>query len=592
MPWSRLRALRSRLLLIPLLIPLALLAGAAAPAGAATPEPEPGSQGSSEPESWSYVEYTGERSYVNFDGEGKRDRYGPDEQVAGIRCDDGGCSWYGIAVPAPLGELPPPDFEDGTATTTVSWPSAGDVCDETYEQNGTMTITATATSLVIESLEDPSGWKDCGGGSRSLYWGTETRYEGTLSGGNVCVLNGAPCPPKEIAEEDRPRGRAAAPDSSSPTRLSELPTPAETLSPLQIGLAVAATVVLVVLMALPTALLNSAVSKGADSGAAWWRAVAGRSSAPAPLQRLGARAGRLRARVAAAGKGLPLAAATVLAAAIVSAFIQPAFGFTPESWRMLLSLAIGFAVDVVLGWFVLIWLMRRLQPDAVPVFEARPATLLVVLGAVVFTRVSGFEPGIVFGLVAGVAFGTALATAARARVALVTLGWGLALAILAWIAYAVIAGSSAADDDGVLIAFVQETLSTITIAGIAALPIALVPLRGLTGHDVWLWSRWAWGGAYAAGLLAFFLVLMPMPFAWGEVHRSLWAWIGAYLLYAAVAAAAWLVITQPWRRVGSAEDAATGDAATEPARDSATEPDDADGDGAAADRDGAAVPRA
>lgn len=82
----------------------------------------------------------------------------------------------------------------------------------------------------------------------------------------------------------------------------------------------------------------------------------------------------------------------------------------------------------------------------------------------------------------------------------------------------------------------------------AALPIALVPLRGLAGHAIWSWNRGVWAGCYAVGLFAFFVVLMPMPFSWGDVSWSLWAWIGAYLTYAAVAITAWLLLARPWER--------------------------------------------
>ena len=85
------------------------------------------------------------------------------------------------------------------------------------------------------------------------------------------------------------------------------------------------------------------------------------------------------------------------------------------------------------------------------------------------------------------------------------------------------------------------------VGGIAALPIALVPLRGLTGHDVFRWNRLAWGAAYAVGLIGFFVVLMPMPFSWAGVHINLWVWVGVYVGYALLAVVAWLVISRPWK---------------------------------------------
>ena len=87
----------------------------------------------------------------------------------------------------------------------------------------------------------------------------------------------------------------------------------------------------------------------------------------------------------------------------------------------------------------------------------------------------------------------------------------------------------------------------------AVLPVALFPLRGMTGHDIFLWNRAVWAIAYAIGLIGFFFVLMPMPFAWQGVPLELGVWVGLYLLYAVGAVAIWAVVTRPWDRSGKAE---------------------------------------
>jgi len=210
---------------------------------------------------------------------------------------------------------------------------------------------------------------------------------------------------------------------------------------------------------------------------------------------------------------------------------------------------IGWALDHWLNtspWFLLILLVRRTTPTATARFRFAPASLLVVVIAVLFTRLTGFQPGIVFGLVAGVVFGTVIAVAEKARLALIGLGYSFALALVGWVAYSVIA-SSTGSHPGAPIVFVQETLSAMAIGGIAALPIALVPLRGLAGYEIWRWHRWLWALAYAVGLVAFFVVLMPKPFSWATVGWSVWAWGGIYAAYALGAVILWLIAARPWR---------------------------------------------
>ncbi len=336
----------------------------------------------------------------------------------------------------------------------------------------------------------------------------------TRVSGDLCLLDGS-CTPAVTLH---------AVEADDPSVLSALTTPAAAAEPANLLWAAAVATVLVLLVAFPTHLLNSAIEHGTERAGAWWRA---RRAATA-----------LRVR-----NGWPVAALGLVAASVISGFVSPDFGFNAASIRVFASILLSFVLEAVVGWLLVIWLVRRLSPDATPSIRFAPLTLLIVAAAVLFTRLTGFQPGIVFGLVAGVTFGAALATSGKAKAALATLGVAFGLAVLAWIGYGLLDGV-----EGAGLVFVRETLSSVAIGGIAALPIALVPLRGLTGYEVFAWKRWAWITAYAVGLLSFFLVLMPRPFSWAEVPLSIGAWIGIYLAYAAVAVGLWLALVRPWTK--------------------------------------------
>jgi hypothetical protein len=140
-----------------------------------------------------------------------------------------------------------------------------------------------------------------------------------------------------------------------------------------------------------------------------------------------------------------------------------------------------------------------------------------------------------------------VATAEKARLSMISLGYSFVLAIVGWAGFSAIA-ATVGPHPAAPVVFVQETLSSMAIGGIAALPIVLVPLRGMAGFEIWRWNRWIWGSAYAVGLLGFFVVLMPKPFSWATVGLSVWTWVGIYLAYAITAVVLWLVITRPWRK--------------------------------------------
>lgn len=410
---------------------------------------------------------------------------------------------------------------------SLDLPETGDSCADRDTRAEQIVIAAgerfqATVTLPVQAVAQ------CDASSTSQRWGTIYTWDLDLVSGDPCAIDET-CPeptPTAVAAPVTAEPTDRGP--SSPTVLSTLPTAGSALTPGNALWAALGTVILVLLIALPTQLFNRASEVATDRVASWW--AARRGGRPARGMTV---------------TGLPAAAGGVAIAALISAFVDPAFGFNAASLRMLGSIATGFLIDVVIGWFVVIALVRRVRPGAVVSFEFRPLTLLIVVAAVLFTRLTGFEPGIVFGLVAGVVFGGLLAGAERARVTLVTLGYGFAAAVLSWLTYSAL---TLVPEPAAVLVFLQETLASIAIAGIAALPVMLLPVRGLVGRDVWQWNRAAWAVSYAVGLAGFLLVLMPMPFSWATVSASIWAWGGLYAAYALAALGVWLAVERPWRR--------------------------------------------
>ncbi|MEP6482091.1 MAG: hypothetical protein ABJA94_08810 [Rhodoglobus sp.] len=438
-----------------------------------------------------------------------------------------------------------------------SYPDPGNTCDDNYVGPYTITITATGNELRASFDLTFAGDVDCPDGTTITYGAAHVDITAAVTSGDTCYIFAA-CPtahatpvpvsaPAPIAPDDTYTG-GTAPDA--PSTLSTLPTVTSALTPQNAVWAVAMTTVLVILIALPSHLINVALEHGTERLGAWWRRVrpARAIARPKPAASTGP----------ISWTGWPLAAGGVLIASLISSFVSPSFGFNGSSVRVFLSILVSFLLDAVAGWFVVIWLVRRATPTATAGFRFVPATLIIVAAAVLFSRLTGFQPGIVFGLVAGVVFGAALATAEKAKVALVPLVYSFGVAVIGWVAYSVIVAAAGAHPDGVAL-FAKETFSAMAIAGIAALPIALIPLKGLAGYEVFSWNRWVWGASYAVGLFGFFLVLMPLPFSWQSVSLSIWVWVGIYLAYALAAVLAWLLIVRPWKR-----EAAT-DTETEPA---------------------------
>jgi hypothetical protein len=405
----------------------------------------------------------------------------------------------------------------------------GDICGAVFwTPPGTMIVDATAAGITITRNASGTPTAPClGPGAGSITITFVVTDHGTVSGGNACVLDGS------CAEVAPAPGTAPASGAAKPGTLSTLPTVADAGRPANALWALGFAIVLVLLVALPAQLLNMAAEHGSGRVSEWWARIRRPREWPAALKRL---------------SGWPLAIAGVVVASVISAFVDPRFGADPgSSLRIIASILLAFIVDVALGWVLLLLFLRRTMPDAQARLRFVPASLLLVVAAVVFSRITGFQPGIVFGLVAGVVIGATIARTDKARVALLGLGYSFAAGVLGWIGFAIVAAVAGRDPSAGLV-FLQETLSAIAIGGMAILPVALFPLRGMTGFDIFIWNRVIWGVAYGIGLFGFFFVLMPAPFAWQGVPLQLGAWVGLYLVYAVAAVGIWAAVTRPWKR--------------------------------------------
>jgi hypothetical protein len=415
-------------------------------------------------------------------------------------------------------------------------PASGDYCAGSWVGPGRLVVDATSAGLHITQTLG-AGHQACADYTAGSY-----ALDAALVSGELCHLDDSCVTPTPVAVASvtptHHRRDSASPPADQPSVLCNLATVTEAFTAPNILWAAGGTVVLVLLVAFPSSLLDSATEKGAERLAAWRARRRGARGATAPTE------GAPRSGVA--WRTLPVAALGVVAASLISSFIDPTFGFNIVGLRVFLSIFASFLLDAVAAWFLLIWVVRRRDPGAAASFRFTPASLIVVTIAVLFTRLTGFQPGIVFGLVAGVAFGSVLADAVKARLALIGLGYSFVLGLAGWFGYSALVG--AIDHPSVLALFIEELLAAMAIGGIAALPISLVPLRGLLGGEIFAWKKGAWAAAYALGLLAFFLVLMPKPFSWTTVGLSVWVWGGLFAAYAVVAVALWLVLARPWRR--------------------------------------------
>jgi hypothetical protein len=342
---------------------------------------------------------------------------------------------------------------------------------------------------------------------------------------------------------------------TDPSVLSGLRTFTEALpTPVQTGVIAGGAVALMLVVGWPAALLNSVVGSRYD-GLVRWVQKRFRRRPKTETPDAAAKPSRLPGWLMWPGFAL---------AAVIGAFVDPDFGWNPMSIRVVLTLFASFVLFNLVTWAIVRAIARRIQPDSEPLLRFRWGSLVLVILAVVIARLLQLEPGIIFGLVAGVAYGTALRASRSAIIALVGSGFGLALALVAWVAYSLLAPVAAASPESVPLVVGTEFLAAVTVKGVSSLPLALLPFGTLDGGKVIKWRKVAWAVSYAIGLAAFMLVLLTIPKAWGEIPGDFVRWLvlfGGYALIAVVlwAVNAWLVKRRPPKEtpIGEQPDAIT-----------------------------------
>jgi hypothetical protein len=225
-------------------------------------------------------------------------------------------------------------------------------------------------------------------------------------------------------------------------------------------------------------------------------------------------------------------------AAILGAFVDPDFGINLMSLRLVVTLFFSFVLFNLLTWAIVRRVAVRLQPDSDPYLRFRWGSLIVVLLAVLVARLLGLEPGVIFGLVAGLAYATSLQAAKSAVVTIVGSAIGLGFALVAWIGYSLLAPF---EIDNFAYVFLVEFLAGVTVKGVSTLPLSLLPLGNLDGAKLFGWKKVAWAVSYVVGLAAFMIVLLTIPKSWGEIPGDFLKWLILFGAYALVALVVWAV---------------------------------------------------
>ena len=226
--------------------------------------------------------------------------------------------------------------------------------------------------------------------------------------------------------------------------------------------------------------------------------------------------------------------------ALISSFVDPAFGLDLRSVAVFLGFLVGLIV--VLASFKLPPILaRRRRTGELGQLRPLPWALVIAAVFVLVSRIGNLQPGYLYGIVLGAIFVTDVSDRDEGRETFYGAVWTLVAALLAWAALTWLR-SLGIPEDGFGATLLETAFAAILVAGLEAAAFALMPLRFLPGYTLYRWNRPVWALLWLAGLFAFFHILIgPTSGYVSELSPAAFvAALGVFAAFGALSIAIWL----------------------------------------------------
>jgi hypothetical protein len=302
-----------------------------------------------------------------------------------------------------------------------------------------------------------------------------------------------------------------------------------------IGQSMLIALVLLALLALPALLVNATIRENRDDIQQWL------SNNGSRLKRSGQMLGRIPRVLSLGG--------VILGGSVLFALLDPAFGLNLTTAAEVMGLlgallALTFAHDLARRSYV----KRRFRTSGR--LMVSPAGVVVALCLVLVSRAFHLQPGLIFGLLTGLAFSKRLTDRDAGHSLAVATFLVLAVSFVAWFAWAPVkSGVATSPNPGFWMITLDTLLVTIWVAGVESIVFALIPMRFLDGEKLMAWSRAGWLVIYYLCLFVFVQTIMqPTTERFGE-QPSVISLAAALFGLTVVATGVWLYSALRHRRL-------------------------------------------
>jgi hypothetical protein len=310
------------------------------------------------------------------------------------------------------------------------------------------------------------------------------------------VSTASPLPPVPGANAFPATTRVGAPGASRSTFVLALRTPRQVSTSLgAIGRSSLITVLLIVFITFTSQIFDKTFMGNYDEIMRWF------SSGRHVLDRMLKPVSRLL------GGWLGLALLAPAAAALY-AFLDPHFSLAQTSSQALVLGIAGSLLVITLAHELSTAAFIRSRYGDIGHLRVFPASLAAGVACVAISRLVKFEPGYLYGILAGVAFRKELTKADEGRALAVAKITTLVVSLGAWIAWLPIAEKAARPRAGLAVLVGDALLAGVFVTGLEALAFGLMPMKFLDGHSIKSWSTLAWAALFGLSMLGFVHILL------------------------------------------------------------------------------------
>jgi hypothetical protein len=234
-------------------------------------------------------------------------------------------------------------------------------------------------------------------------------------------------------------------------------------------------------------------------------------------------------------KTQPAAFATVvIGGAFLGGLLDPEFGANLRSVLNVFALALAICAGIVIPMFVAQGFYRASGSSARLQVRALPAGLAIAAACVLLSRLSGFQPGYLYGVVAGVVLGRSIGKREQAHLIVMTTLAVIAASVVAWIAWAGINGSAQEPGANDALVLLDDALAAMFVAGLVGSVISMLPLRFLPGDVLKSWNSRIWAAVFTISLFGLIQVMLrPHATDEGPSHSPLVTTLTLFALFAA-----------------------------------------------------------